>query len=101
MTIRETIEARLAAFNPHYLLVEDESHSHNVPAGAESHFKVILVSPQFEGKRLLERHRSVNSALSDLLKTRIHALALHTFTEKEWQQKHSTESPPCLGGSKE
>ena len=31
----------------------------------------------------------------------VHALALHTYTEKEWQQRHGQVpmSPPCLGGS--
>ncbi len=43
--IREQIEAKLrAAFDPMYLEVVDESYRHNVPAGSESHFKVVLVS---------------------------------------------------------
>ncbi|MBX4321663.1 BolA/IbaG family iron-sulfur metabolism protein, partial [Mycobacterium tuberculosis] len=44
MMIREQIEAKLrAAFDPMYLEVVDESYRHNVPAGSESHFKVVLV----------------------------------------------------------
>jgi len=32
----------------------------------------------------------------------VHALALHTYTLSEWQQRHGEAplSPPCLGGSK-
>lgn len=48
MMIREQIEAKLrAAFDPMYLEVVDESYRHNVPAGSESHFKVVLVSDRF------------------------------------------------------
>ena len=43
--IRERIEEKLrAAFQPVFLEVVDESYRHNVPAGSESHFKVVLVS---------------------------------------------------------
>ncbi|CAI7917806.1 unnamed protein product [Closterium sp. NIES-54] len=42
-------------------------------------FDVAVVSPLFEGKRLLERHRMVNSALSDEL-PHIHALSI----KKAW-----------------
>ena len=42
--IRERIEEKLrAAFQPVFLEVVDESYRHNVPAGSESHFKVVLV----------------------------------------------------------
>ena len=48
--MREQIEAKLrAAFEPFYLEVVDESYRHNVPAGSESHFKVVLVSDRFQG----------------------------------------------------
>ena len=30
---------------------------------SESHFKVVIVSEQFNGKRLIQRHRSVNQTL--------------------------------------
>ena len=36
------------------------------------------------------------------LKNKIHALALHTYTEDEWKEINGSApmSPPCLGGSK-
>jgi len=40
-----------------HLEVINESHKHNVPEGAESHFNVVIVSSAFEGKKLLTRHR--------------------------------------------
>lgn len=65
MMIREQIEAKLrAAFDPMYLEVVDESYRHNVPAGSESHFKVVLVSDRFTGERFLNRHRMIYGTLT-------------------------------------
>jgi len=82
--------------------VINESGNHNVPAGSESHFKVILVSMGFDAKNLLARHRMVNKILEEELKNKIHALAIHAYTPAEWQKKNAVapESPPCLGGGK-
>ncbi|WAS99947.1 transcriptional regulator BolA [Rouxiella chamberiensis] len=98
--IREQIEAKLAAaFEPTHLDVTDESYRHNVPAGSESHFKVVMVSDKFVGERFLSRHRSIYSVLSAELAGSVHALALHTYTLKEWEGLQDTvpASPPCRG----
>lgn len=104
MLIKTIIEEKLqAAFSPSYLDVVNESHQHNVAPGSESHFKVIIVSDEFDNKRLLQRHRAVNSVLADELADKIHALALHTYTATEWQEyyaQHQPVSPQCMGGSK-
>ena len=57
---------------------------------------------EFADKNPVSRHRLVNKVLADELKNKIHALALHTYTEQEWydQNEHAPQSPPCLGGSK-
>ncbi len=103
MVIQNQIEKKLkAAFSPFYLKVINESGMHNVPKGSESHFKVIVVSEKFEGDRLLIRHRKINSCLSDELENKIHALAIHTYTECEWRvlQDAIPASPNCKGGNK-
>ena len=95
--IRERIEEKLrAAFQPVFLEVVDESYRHNVPAGSESHFKVVLVSDRFTGERFLNRHRMIYSTLAEELSTTVHALALHTYTIKEWEALQDTifASPP-------
>ncbi len=100
MMIREQIEEKLrAAFQPVFLEVVDESYRHNVPAGSESHFKVVLVSNRFTGERFLNRHRMIYSTLTVELSTTVHALALHTYTIKEWEALQDTifASPPCRG----
>lgn len=96
-------EAIRSALSPLYLEVLDESFMHNVPEGAQSHFKVTVVSDAFEGKRLLARHREVNALAAEALAGPVHALALHTYTSKEWEARggESLTSPNCLGGSKQ
>lgn len=103
MSRLEAIQRRLRdALSPLHIEVIDESHMHSVPDGAESHFKVTVVTDRFEGKRLVERHRAVNELLADQFAAGLHALALHTMTPEEWFRKggNSPDSPPCLGGSK-
>ena len=104
MNIAATIEQKLlSAFSPTHLDVVNESHQHNVPPGSESHFKVVIVSKNFEGERLIKRHRAINQVLASELAEHIHALALHTYTEKEWQEYFADSvplSPACLGGGK-
>lgn len=101
--IQEVIEAKLHnTFKPEFLSVVNESYMHNVPPGAESHFKVIVVSDEFEAKRLIARHRLVNLTLADELKNNIHALSIHTYTEAEWRIERDgvPDSPMCMGGGK-
>lgn len=103
MSIQSDIELKLSeGLNLLHLEVVNESSNHNVPAGSESHFKVVVVSNDFEGQMLIKRHRMINEILADELKNKIHALALHTYTESEWKEINGNApmSPPCLGGSK-
>ncbi len=102
MTIQADIELKLAnGIAAKHLQVINESGNHNVPAGSESHFKVVIVSEDFADKKLLQRHRMINEVLAEELQGKIHALALHTYTEAEWQEQsgNAPMSPPCLGGS--
>ena len=101
--IQEIIETKLTQlFSPNHLSVLNESYMHNVPPGSESHFKVVIVSDAFESQRLIGRHRLVNKALEQELANDIHALSIHTYTLKEWQDQQgiSPESPMCMGGGK-
>lgn len=95
--ITDKLTQRLA---PSFLEVINESHQHNVPAGSESHFKIIVASDFFQGKNLLQRHRDIYEILTEEMKT-IHALSLYAYTPEEWQnQPQIPNSPDCRGGSK-
>ena len=103
MTVQANIEAKITkTLQPEYLEVANESHMHNVPPNSESHFKVSVVSTEFDGKMLVARHRILNQLLKQELDGPVHALSLHTLTPEEWQAKNNEvrKSPPCLGGSK-
>lgn len=102
MSLQKEIEKKLNhALKPLHLQVINESFMHSVPEGAEMHFKVIVVSSQFEGKSLVNRHRIINELLQEELKGAIHALTMSTLTPAEWEKKGGIKkSPPCLGGSK-
>jgi BolA protein len=97
ITINDILVDSLA---PVHLDVIDESHRHNVPEGAESHFKLVIVADAFEGKTLVARHRVINTLLAQQLAGPVHALGLHTHTPEEWQARSESvpASPPCRGG---
>ena len=68
------------ALAPSRLAVSNDSARHRGHAGddgsGESHFSVEIVSARFEGMSRIERQRAVNAALGDLMRERIHALAI-------------------------
>ena len=81
MNTKDTITNKLReAFTPESLEVTDESHLHEGHAGhrpgGETHFRVYIVSPAFQGKSRLDRHRMINAALSRELAGLVHALAI-------------------------
>lgn len=54
------------------------------PDGApETHFKLRIISSQFEGMNLVQRHRRVFDILKEELKGPVHACSLETKTPKE------------------
>ena len=103
MTVAESIRHKLEAdLTPTWLEIANESHMHNVPPNSETHFRVVVVSPAFAGRRQVARHQSVYAAVADELEGPVHALALHTYTPEEWAEREQAapSSPECLGGSK-
>ena len=86
--IAAEIEKRLAAaLTPVRLEVVDDSEKHRGHAGhdprGESPFTVTVVSTAFEGQNRVARQRMVNSALAELLRDRVHALAMVTKAPSE------------------
>jgi BolA protein len=81
MSAKDDIAKKLSeAFKPESLEVIDESHLHEGHSGhrhgGESHFRVNIVSPAFEGKSRLDRHRMINATLAAELAGPVHALAI-------------------------
>lgn len=102
-SMHERIQTKLTdELHPAHLDVENESRMHNVPKGSETHFKVLVVSAEFEGKGLLDRHRRVNGILAAELREGLHALTIRALTPAQWAEQGGAgfASPPCLGGEK-
>ena len=98
MSKQDLIAAALAALEPEHLEVLDESHMHS--RGLETHYKAVIVSPLFEGRRSIQRHQAAYAAMGPLMQ-QVHALGLHTYTPAEWEADASVpDSPRCRGGSK-
>ncbi|XP_034939993.1 bolA-like protein DDB_G0274169 [Chelonus insularis] len=95
--IKTTLQS---ALKPTYLEILNESYMHNVPKTAETHFKIIVVSKQFENQPLIKRHRMINELLADELQTNIHALSIIAKTPSQWNElsKKIDPSPACRGG---
>ncbi len=102
MSVQARIEDKLQALEPSHLTVENESHMHSVPANSETHFKVTLVSPRFEGLMPVKRHQQIYAALAEELSGPVHALALHLYTPQEWSARGAPrpDSPNCRGGGR-
>ena len=56
--------------------------------GDGQHFKAVIVSDAFAGKRLIQRHQIVYAALGDRMREEIHALSMKTLTPEEFQQNN-------------
>ncbi len=87
---------------PDTLVIDDESSGHNVPVGAESHFKVTAVSTCFDDLNRVARHRLVTGWLRDEFTTGLHALSLHLYTPDEWRRlsRDIPSSPACQNSKK-
>ena len=53
------------------------------------HFEAVIVSAEFNGKRMVQQHQLVYKALGDRMGGEIHALAMKTFTPEEWRSKQA------------
>nr|XP_015805226.2 bolA-like protein 1 isoform X2 [Nothobranchius furzeri] len=101
--VERAIRTKLTSMlKPDHVEVHNESHMHAVPPGSESHFRVLVVSSQFEGLPLIQRHRLVNEALKEELSSCVHALAIQAKTPEQWGKDPSLgKSPSCMGGSRD
>lgn len=75
----------LQTLAPQQIDIIDDSALHAGHAGAREggHYRLIIVSAQFAGKKTMERHRMVYAALASLMKNGIHALSITAKTPEE------------------
>ena len=77
------------------LKILNESVMHNVPVDAESHFKIIIVSNDFNDLSHIQRHKLVYKHLGTVMDD-IHALSIQPFNEEEFKLNPLImDSPEC------
>ncbi len=76
----EITKRLIQALDPTRLEVINDSARHRGHAGddgtGESHFTVEIEAEAFAGLNRLQRQRAVNAALGDLMRDRVHAMAI-------------------------
>ncbi len=98
MTRSQRIPELLKVLKPLHLHLENESDQHSGPPGRESHFKLVLVSSEFDELSRIDRQRKVNDLLKEEFQTGLHALTQRLLTPAEWGKTKATldfVSPDC------
>ncbi len=55
--------------------------------GTEDHYQVVVVSPAFEGKLMIEQHRMVMGIVqAEIDSGEVHALTMKTFTPAQYEK---------------
>ncbi|MEW6561729.1 MAG: BolA family protein [Pseudomonadota bacterium] len=78
----EEMRRRLASLAPQYLEIGDDSAQHAGHASAQGggHYSLHIVSRQFAGLGVAQRHRMVYCALGEMMQREIHALSIKAET---------------------
>ena len=81
MTITDLIKQKVnSELHPTHFELINDSHKHLGHAGhdgsGESHFRLIITSPAFDGCNRIQMHRMVNNLLKPLFEKGLHALSL-------------------------
>ena len=93
MKIKNIIDTKLTTrFHITYLDILDESYLHvhhsEAPSNGESHFRIIIVSPDFDKHSRLQRHREIYLCLEEELAQSVHALSIEAYTPEEYQKNN-------------
>lgn len=107
MLIQKSITQKIHSAIPvDFLEIENESSGHHRDPDGETHFRLIVVSNDFQGKSRIDRQRLIMNLLEEERKQGLHALTLRTLTPQEWESEQRQplgassfgRSPSCRGG---
>ncbi len=90
MSVQQRITSKLnEQLTPDHLEVINESHLHagHAHGASDSHYRVVIASPAFEGIRQVARHQKIYCILAELMDNPIHALAISSYSTAEWQKQ--------------
>ena len=67
--------------------IADFSNNHKNHQGNSGggHYQAVIISDDFEGLSLLERHKKIYSILGNLMQNEIHAFSMKTYTNDEFK----------------
>ncbi len=89
LILQEIREKLSQSFEVIYIDLIDESHLHanhrEGSADGGTHFRLLIVSPDFDDCNRLKRHRMVYDVLSSELSDYIHALVIKAVTPEEYK----------------
>ena len=66
------------------IIDESDKHKNHKKDTKGGHFKLLIVSDDFQNTSLLNRHKLIYGVLSEMIKTEIHALSINSKTIKEY-----------------
>jgi stress-induced morphogen len=97
----DRIQELLKSLEPLHIELVNESDDHSGPPGRETHFKLLIVSSQFENLSRVDRQRVIYQKLNSELQSGLHALSLRALTAQEWSLQNNKErdlfqSPECV-----
>ena len=55
--------------------------------GDGTHFQAVVVTDEFEGLGMIDRHRKVYASLGEKVGGDIHALSILAYTRSEWDKQ--------------
>ena len=67
------------------IIDQSENHANHPGNNGGGHYKALIISNDFNGKNLVERHQMIYRALGKLMTNEIHAFSMKTMTEEEFK----------------
>ena len=67
------------------IIDQSASHKNHIGNSGGGHYKALIISNDFNGKTLVERHQMIYKALGKLMTNEIHAFSMKTMTEDEFK----------------
>lgn len=67
------------------IIDQSANHANHPGNSGGGHYKALIISNDFDGKSLVERHQMIYKALGELMNNEIHAFSMRTITESEFK----------------
>lgn len=98
MHIEKIEKYLISKMSVNFIKIFNDSKLHHASKNTNklTHIKIIIISDDFIGENLINRHRTIFQYLKEIEKERIYSITLYTYTLKEWKEKkkkkfHSTK----------